>query len=115
MDSTWVMFEARNLGVDLSLEGGNIAVRPASRITPEFREAIRKNKELLIKDLLLRDALRYMARHYVEDADLSVLHSHEDRISDAYHTASLKEYRAVIREYVKAGLREFRRVKGAAA
>lgn len=116
MDSTWAMFEARELGVDLSLEGDDIAAKPASRITPELREAIRTNKELLLKDLLLQDALRYMAERYEPGVNLGVLAPYEDRINELYHhPATLKEYRAEIREYVKAGLREFHRVRNAAA
>lgn len=64
MDSTWAMFRARELGVDLSLEGDNIVARPASKLTRELRAAIQENKERLLRDLLLRDALRYIAKHY---------------------------------------------------
>lgn len=115
MDSTWVVFEAQRLGVDLSLEGDDIAASPASRITSELREAIRENKELLLKDLLFRDAFRYMAEHYEPGANLGVLAPYEGRINEMHHPAILKEYRTEIREYVKAGLREFHRIRKAAA
>jgi hypothetical protein len=118
MDSTWVLFLARQLSVELSLDGDNIVARPAWRLEPELRTAIRENKQMLVKDLLMRDALRFLAlrflnEHYAQGANLSVLDPHESRINDAYHTAALEEYRAAIREYVKAGLREFRRARNA--
>jgi hypothetical protein len=113
MDSTWVLFLARQLSVELSLDGDNIVARPAWRLEPELRTAIRENKQMLVKDLLMRDALRFLNEHYAQGANLSVLDPHESRINDAYHTAALEEYRAAIREYVKAGLREFRRARNA--
>ena len=115
MDSTWALFCARQLGVELSLDGDSIMARPARRLEPELRIAIRENKEKLVKDLLMRDALRFLNEHYVQGANLSVLDAHENRINDAYHTAALKEYRAAIREYVRTGLREFRRARSAIA
>lgn len=115
MDSTWALFRARQLGVELSLDGDNIMARPGGRLEPELRTAIRENKEKLVKDLLMRDALRYLNEHYVEGANLSALDPHENRINEAYHTAALKEYRAAIREYVRTGLREFQRARSAIA
>jgi hypothetical protein len=115
MDSTWVLFHARELSVELSLDGDNIVARPARRLEPELRTAIRENKQKLVKDLLMRDALRYLNEHYVQGANLSALDPHENRINEAYHTAALEEYRAAIREYVRAGLREFRRARSAIA
>jgi hypothetical protein len=115
MDSTSVLFRAQQLGVKLSLDGDNIVARPAGRLEPELRTAIRENKQKLVKDLLIRDALRYLNEHHVEGANLSALDPYENRINEAYHTAALEEYRAAIREYVRAGLREFRRVRSAIA
>jgi hypothetical protein len=115
MDSTWVLFRARQLSVELSVDGDNIVARPARRLEPELRTAIRENKENLVKDLLMRDALRYLNEHFVEGANLSALDPHENQINEAYHTAALKEYRAAIREYVRTGLREFRRARSAIA
>jgi hypothetical protein len=115
MDSMWVLFRAGQLGVELSLDGDNILARPAGRLDPELRTALRKNKEDVVKDLLMRDALRFLNEHYVEGANLSVLDPHENRINEAYHTAALKAYRGAIRDYVRAGLREFRRARSAIA
>jgi hypothetical protein len=115
MDSKWVLFRARQLGIELSLDGDNIVARPSGRLEHEIRIAIRKNKPKLVKDLLMRDALQFLNEHYVQGANLSVLDPHENRINEAYHTAALEEYRAAIREYVRAGLREFRRARSAIA
>jgi hypothetical protein len=115
MDSTWVLFRARQLNVELSLDGDNVVARPARSLEPELRTAIRDNKEKLVKDLLMRDALQYLNEHYVQGANLSVLDAHQVRIDEAYHTAALKEYRAAIRVYVRTGLREFRRARSAIA
>lgn len=115
MDGTWALLTARELGVELSLNGGNIRAHPASRITPELRTAVRENKQTLIKDLLMRDALRFLNEHYIEGANLCVLDLPEDRMNEAYHTAPLGEFRATVREYVRAGLREFRRAREAIA
>ena len=115
MDSTWVLFRARQLGVELSLDGENIVARLARRLEHELRTAIRENKEKLVKDLLMRDALRFLNEHYVQGANFSVLDAQENRINEAYYAAALKEYRAAIREYVKAGIREFRRARSAIA
>jgi hypothetical protein len=115
MDTTRIMRAAKDLGVDLSLDGGNVLARPSGRLTPELRDAVRENKALLVKDLLMRDALLYLGERYVEGADLSGQDEWEDRINGAYPDGDQEEFRAAVRGYVKAGLRAFREADGRAA
>src|SRR3712207_4481042 len=114
MNPSEIIFAARDLGIRLSItKDDRISYRPKSKMPEWLLEEIKANKEPLLRNLLLSDALHYIAKHYVDGADLSVLDSHEDRINEVYHTANREEYRAVIREYIKARLREFQRVRGA--
>lgn len=114
MDATGIIFAARDLGIRLSVtKDDNIEYRPKSRMTPELLAEIRANKRALILDLLMADALRYLADHYVEGTDLSTLDALEDRLEDAYAAGDLEVYREAIRAYVRAGLREIERAKQA--
>lgn len=112
VDATAIMFAARDLGVVLSAtKDDGISCTPASRLTPELRAAIKANREELIRDVLMADALRYLAERYVEGTDLSALDAQADQLEDAYAAGDLGAYRAAIREYVKAGLREIGRAQ----
>ncbi len=112
MNPTEVIFAARDLGIRLSAtKDDRISYRPKSKMPGWLLEEIKANKELLLRDLLLRDALRYLAERYIEGANLSVLDASEYRINEAYSSASLEEYRAAIREFVKAGLKAYERVE----
>lgn len=112
MDATAIIFAARDLGIRLSATPeDNIEYRPKSAMTPELLVEIRANKRALLFDLLMADALRYLAERYVEGTDLSALDALEDRLEDAYAAGDLGVYREAIREYVKAGLREIGRAQ----
>lgn len=107
MNSTEIIFAARGLNIHLSTTMDGRIRYPKDR-TPEWLlENIKANKELLLRDLLLKEALDYLNERYVEGTDLSVLAAPEQRISEVYGSASLQEYRIAIREFVKAGLRAY--------
>lgn len=113
MNATEVIFVAREAGLRLSVtEKDTIFCQPRHRLTPKLREAIRANREQLLYDVLMGDALRYLNAHYVEGADLSALSVHEDAINDAY-LRDWTAYRRAVQAYVQAGLREIQRAKGA--
>jgi hypothetical protein len=99
---------ARELGVRLNVAGDRIQCRPASRLTPELRTAIKENKEHLIFDVLMQDAVHHLAEHYIEGADLEALSGPvHDEVCEAYGQKDLARFRAAIREYVKIGLVAF--------
>jgi hypothetical protein len=59
--------------------------------------------------------MHHMAKHYVEGADLSGLATAEDRVNGTYLGGDLGVFRGAVREWLRAGLVEFRRVREAAA
>lgn len=112
MDATGIIFAAHDLGVRLSVtKDAHIEYRPKSRMTPELLALIRANKRVLLFDLLMSDALRYIADRYVEGTALSALNPPGDRLEDAYAAGDLEAYREAIRAYVRAGLRGIERAK----
>lgn len=112
MNSTGIIFAARDLGITLSVtKDDGILCRPASRLTLELRAEIKANREALVRDVLMADALRYLADRYVDGTDLSALDALEDRLEEAYAAGDLTAYREVIRAYVRAGLREIERAQ----
>ncbi|MDP9477211.1 MAG: hypothetical protein M3R38_16290 [Actinomycetota bacterium] len=116
MDSRDVRLAARDLGIRLSVtKDDELRCEPADRLTPELRASIRDNREDLLYDVLLADALRYVAvERHVEGADPgAVLDAHQDAIDAAYLARDWPAYRASIRAFVRAGLREIERAKRA--
>lgn len=111
MDSTWTLYEARDLGVELRLDGDLITAGPTDNITPELREAIRSNKPMLVKDLLIRDAHEFLAANYAEGADLSALDGWHQVIGQAYLDSDPELFRYAIRGYTRVGLMAFRQAK----
>jgi hypothetical protein len=112
VNATEIIFAARDLGIRLSVtEDDGIEYRPKSSMTPELLGEIRANKEALIRDLLMADALRYLSERYVEGTDLSALDALESQLEDTYADGDLVAYREAIREFVRAGLREIERAK----
>ncbi len=67
-----------------------------------------------LRDEILRRALQYANRHYVEGSSLSALDDPGERVNVAYADGSFGELREAARAYVRAALEEFRRAKGAA-
>lgn len=114
MDATGIIFAACDLGIRLSVtQDDRIEYWPKDRITPELLADIKANKHVLLFDLLMADALRYLAGRYVEGTDLFALDALEDRLEYAYASGNLEAYRGSIRAYVRAALREIERAKRA--
>ena len=116
MDPTAIIFAARDLGIRLSVSRDDrIEYGPRSAMPAGLLVEIKANKRALLYDVLLSDALRYVAvEAYVQGADVgSVLDAHQNAIDAAYLTRDWPAYRAAVRELVKAGLRENGRVKRA--
>ncbi len=114
MDSWGIRLAARDLGIKLSVsKDDGLRCEPASLLTSELRGAIRDNREDLLYDALLSEALRYVAvEHYAEGADVgSVLDAHQDEIDAAYLARDWPAYRAAIRAFVRAGRREAARAR----
>lgn len=114
MNATAIIFTAADFGVRLSVTADDrIQYRPKSRMTPELLAEIKANKEALIFDVLMSDALRYIGQRYVEGTDLSspALDAPHDRLNEAYFEGELEAYHQAIREYVRAALREIERAK----
>ncbi len=112
-----VVLACRALGVRLRVtKDDDLRCEPASLLTPALREAIRVSRGELIFDLLLADALRYVAvEHYAEGADVgSVLDAHGDAIDAAYLARDWAAFRAAIRAFAAAGRREAERARGLA-
>jgi hypothetical protein len=115
MDSWDIRLAARDLGVRLSVTRDDVlTAEPASLLTSELRGAIRANREDLLYDVLLSDALRYVAvERHVEGADPgAVLDAHQEAIDAAYLARDWPAYRASIRAFVRAGLAEIERARG---
>ena len=89
---------------------------PEDLVTDEVVENLRRHKTDLLKLLkwneegayaLIQEALRSLAKHYVEDSNLSALGPWEDRMSDAYVREDMGSLRAAVQGFVRAGLASF--------
>ena len=114
MDTTAIIFAARDLGIRLSVSRDDrIEYRPKGAMAAELLAQIKANKRALLYEILLADALRYVAaEQYVEGADVgSVLDAHQAAIDEAYLAGDWPAYRAAIRNFVRAWLREIERAR----
>lgn len=117
MDSWGVRLAARRAGIKLTVTiDDKLLCKPASLLMPELREAIKDNKDDLLYDVLLADALRYVAVEcYVEGADPgSVLDDHHVAIDAAFLAGDWPAFRSAIREFARSGRREAARARGLA-
>lgn len=108
MTASEILLEVNRLGVALRLDGANIRITNASRLTGELRVGIREHKAQLVRDLLLRDALAYLGERVGGQLIPEGLAPFEAQVNEAYFDEDLEEFRAAIREYVRAALRAFR-------
>jgi hypothetical protein len=107
VDPIEIVFAARALSVRLSVtKDDRIEYRPRSAMPDELLAEIKANREALLFDVLLSDALRYvLVAHHVEGAAPgSALDAHQDEIDAAYLARNWPAYRAAIRAFVRAGL-----------
>ncbi len=116
MDSWGIRLSARDLGIRLSVtKDDDLRCEPGERLTPEIRGAIRANREDILYDVLLSDALRYVAVEcHVEGADPgAVLDDHQDALDAAYHARDWPGFRTAVRAFARAGRREAERARQA--
>jgi hypothetical protein len=90
---------------------------PEDLVTAEVVTSLRNHKAELLGLLkwdeerayaLIREALRYLAKRYIEDLDLSVLGPWEDRMHEAYSREDMGALRVAVRGFVREGLGSFR-------
>lgn len=109
MNSIDCILECRRLEIVLRVRDDDaIGYRPESRMPPKLLASMTAVKDELKKDILMSQALDFLGEKYVPGANLSVLDEPGERVNEAY-AESMPEFREALREYVRAGLREFRR------
>ncbi len=113
MDAEQTRARAKHLGVTLTVPKDRdvILASPRENVTDELAQGIRENKDALIRDVLMSDALAYLNQRWVKGADTSALHQAGENLNHYYHR-SLDKYRVAVRTYVETGLAEIRRAKG---
>lgn len=108
MNTTEILGCVERLGVRLDVQDDKIVCHRASNLTPELRDAIKENRDQLLMDVLVREALRYLDERYVEGADLSALSGPiHDEVCEAYGAGNLEAFRVAVSEYVREGLVAF--------
>jgi hypothetical protein len=108
-----VMKNAAHHGVSLGVPKDRdvIVARPKAAVTPELAQGIRQHRDVLMRDVLMRQATQYLEEHHVKGANLSVLDEPSDEVEASYPVDEpMERYRAAIRAYVAAGMAEFRRI-----
>ena len=112
MHAEQIRARAKHLGVTLSVPKDRdvIVANPRSNVTDELADAIRENKDALIRDVLMRDALAFLNERWVRGADTGALHRAGERLNATFG-GPLPGYRKAVREYVEAGLTEIRRAR----
>ena len=99
-------------------DGGLEYEGPEDLVTNEIVVSLREHKaelrKLLVWDeeeayTLIRQALAYLAKRYVENSDLSALEPWGEQVNEAYARGDMGLLRVAIRGYVQAGLGSFRK------
>ena len=109
-----VRLNAEHHGVTLEVPKDEdvIVARPGYKVTAELEQGLRDHKEELMRDLLREQAMRYLSHNYVKGTDHSVFDEPSKRLNEATaNGVPMDEYRAAIREYVMAGVEEYKRVR----
>lgn len=84
-------------------------------ISEELADNITRNKQELMRFLLLKQAYTYLNEHAVEGFDPSVFGAPGELVDEAaLASVPMKDYRQAIRAYVQAGLKEFARTRSEA-
>lgn len=112
-----VLANAEHHGIKLYVPPDKDVIRTdAERIPEELTNGIRAHKDQLIRDLLMQQAVDYLAKRSVSGADMSVLDEPGYRMNMLYESQHpLTEYRKAVRDYVTAGLREIRKARASRA
>jgi hypothetical protein len=115
-----LLVELHNSGIHLrAVSDGELEYEgPEYLVTDEVLANLRNHKVELLGLLrwdeeraysLIREALRYLGKRYVEGSDLSVLGPWEDRMNEAYSSEDMGALRSAVRGFVRAGLASFRK------
>jgi hypothetical protein len=113
-----LLVELHNSGIHLrAVSGEELEYEgPEDLVTDEVVASLRNHKAELLRLLkwdeerayaLIREALGYLAKRYVEGSDLSVLAPWEYRMNEAYATEDMAALRVAVRGFVRAGLASF--------
>ncbi len=123
---TPLLIRARDAGLSLRAEDGDVVATPKGRLTPELRDEIVRRKAELLEALrwdeaaaiaLLKDAAAYLngplqiALEHLEETDRRAVYSDlpEDHLVEAFEARDMFRYRINVRLWVqkaKATLRE---------
>jgi hypothetical protein len=107
---------ATSLGIHMEVpkDRDEIDYYPRENATDELLGAMKKHKPLLMRHLLMDQALDYVGRHWDEDNDWEVLVEPSERMEKFWPpNTSFAQFRQAIRDYVTAGLQESKRVRAA--
>jgi hypothetical protein len=118
---TPLLLRARDAGLTLAADRGDLVITPRSALTPEIRAELLANKaELLdlltwsepVADALLKDAAAYLAEFFFEartpDCHLAGLDAYEVAIDEAFYEQDMFALRIAVRAWVQAGVGMFR-------
>lgn len=114
VDETLRQLERRGVRLRVPKDRDVVLANNKARITPELAEAIRENKEHLMREVLYRQAVDYLEERCVPGANLKVIHDARMVVrAKGMGLAPMDEYREAVREYVQEGLRAISEAKGA--
>lgn len=106
---TLALAASLEVNLDLSDDGEHIMAGPRENLTDDLREAIRNNRDALIRTLLVRKAMRYVS----EKGGALPLYGAEWEALEEVPEDDLPAFREALRAWARAGLRNNR--KGAVA
>lgn len=93
---------AFQLEVNLEPNNGKLRATPVRHITPELRTGLAANREEILRDLLIKEAYRFLARHNRTGAELSALAPESfDRVNETYADGSYEEFLEALREWTE--------------
>lgn len=123
---TPLLVRARDAGLTVRADAGDLEVSPAAKLTPEIRAELLRHKPELVELLtwsesaaedLLKNGLAY-ATEFAVDQDLGAHQDHQDAVNEAYYAQDMFALRVAVREWARACVAAFRaqqRDRGTAA
>jgi hypothetical protein len=94
-------------------DADTIRVTPRERITDELREQLKEHKGEIMRHMLWRQAVVWLTERWPgnpADADVSPLAAKREEVNEAWYE-DFATYRAAVRAYVTAALKEIERLK----
>ncbi len=117
MNLTPLLVRARDAGLTVRVDAGDLVVTPRAMLTPEIRAELLQHKPELVEALtwsesvahtLLKDAMAYLAEFFIKSGSqagcLVALDRHEDAIDAAVAEEDMFALRVAVREWVQAGV-----------